>query len=98
MTRKLQVLAALALVLTALPFATPAEAQTARINGAKVVGECIHEYDLYENDNTHKAFAASSNGQFCGYSYGYDSLGEAEDRALEECGTRSRNCRIIASY
>ena len=98
MTRTLQVFAALALVVTALPFATPAQAQTARINGAKVVGGCIREYDLYENDDTHKAFAASSNGQFCGYSYGYDSLADAEDRALEECSARGRNCWVIASY
>ena len=93
-----RVFAAVAVFAVAALSASAGFAESVTINGARINGTCIHEYELYENDPTHTAFAVSRNGDYCGYSYGYDTIAQAEDRALAECRSRGRGCRVIASY
>lgn len=85
------------LLLSAL-VSTAAQAQDfVTINGTKVYGTCIGEYDKYENDPDHRAFAISRNGQYCGWAYGYDTVAAAERTAMTECRKGGRGCKIIAS-
>ena len=57
--------------------------------------ECRQLYRYWQGLGSYKAFAVTTNGMTCGYSYNYNTPHKARQRALRECRGRSRGARCV---
>lgn len=65
-----------------------------RDDAYKVRGNCVKDIEDWRTRSSIGAFAVERGGA-CGWSYGFDTLKEARERALEECRKHGSDCKVV---
>lgn len=70
----------------------------AAVAGAALVGAWAPQRAVADQGGNFGAIAVDRDGFAWGSSYDYNNRGDARGRALDECGQRSNNCRVVLEF